>query len=75
MAIATKERDALARLNTSLTQSARQATGSLGQLRVREPIVVAHHGGSARILLRRVPQKAQRCEWNIHRVSRLDQAD
>ena len=75
MTIATKERDALARLNASLTQSARQATGSLGQLRVRETIVIAHDRGAARILLRRVPQKTQRREWNIHGVSRLDQAD
>ena len=75
MAITTKERNALARLNASLTQSACQATGSLGQLCVREPVVIAHDGGSAGILIHRVTQKTQRREWNIHGVPRLDQAD
>jgi hypothetical protein len=75
MAIAAEESDAIAGLDASLAQSTCEAADSFGHLRVGEAVVIADDGGAAGILLRRVTQKTQWREWNVHGLFFLDQAD
>jgi hypothetical protein len=75
MAIAAEESDAIARPDAGFAQSTGETADSLGHLRVGEAVVIADDGGAARILLRRVTQKTQWREWNVHGLFFLDQAD
>src|ERR1700735_899564 len=75
MAIGAEESDAIAGLRASLTQGSREAPDSVSELSVGEAGLVADYRGSAGILLFRVAKKPKGCEWDVHSMPRLDQAD
>jgi hypothetical protein len=61
-----EEGDAIARLYAHRAQSAREACGAFGKLRVGETKIAAHDRSPARILLLGVTQTTKRRKRDIH---------
>src|SRR6516164_3614029 len=69
MAVGAEKRDAVAGLDTCLSQGAGKPANPLGELGVREPFFSADDGGALRVLLLRVTKEADWRQRYIHGLS------